>query len=142
MDKTDDDVNHPTHYTSHPSGLEIIELTRWMPFNLGNAFKYLARANLKHESPLKDLKKAQWYVNDYADNYKQLMPYKQLLWGLAQKAYDETSYLFFRHETCLCMKMIHEITTTHRGLDMNLQKLQRDLSEKIRKASEQQTTNQ
>lgn len=58
-----DPVNHPTHYTSHPSGIECIEITRHMGFNLGNAFKYIWRADLKGNS-IEDLEKAVWYIQD------------------------------------------------------------------------------
>ncbi len=57
-----DPVNHPPHYTSHPSGIECIEITRHMGFNLGNAMKYIWRADLK--GGLQDLQKALWYIND------------------------------------------------------------------------------
>ena len=30
-------VNHPPHYSAHPSGVEVIELTEHLPFCLGNA---------------------------------------------------------------------------------------------------------
>jgi hypothetical protein len=55
-----DPVNHPPHYTSHPSGVECIAVTEHMNFNIGNAVKYLWRADLKNG--LEDLRKAQWYV--------------------------------------------------------------------------------
>jgi hypothetical protein len=59
-----DPVNHPKHYTTHPSGVECIQITEHMGFNLGNAMKYLWRAGLKDgEDELKDLKKAIWYIN-------------------------------------------------------------------------------
>lgn len=58
-----DPVNHPKHYTSHPSGIECIEITRHMGFNLGNAVKYLWRCDLKRDA-IEDLKKAIWYIND------------------------------------------------------------------------------
>jgi len=59
-----DPVNHPKHYVSHPSGVECIQITEHMGFNLGNAMKYLWRAGLKDgEDELKDLKKAIWYIN-------------------------------------------------------------------------------
>ena len=32
-----DPVNHPKHYTEHPSGIECIQITEHMGFNLGNA---------------------------------------------------------------------------------------------------------
>lgn len=57
-----DMVNHPPHYTSHPSGVECIDVTEHYNFNTGNAIKYLWRAGLKG-ARLEDLKKARWYVD-------------------------------------------------------------------------------
>lgn len=57
-----DPVNHPKHYTSHPSGVECITVTEHMGFNVGNAVKYLWRADEKGNA-LEDLKKARWYVD-------------------------------------------------------------------------------
>ena len=61
--KQEDPVNHPTHYTSHPSGIECLTITRHMGFNLGNAVKYIWRADLKNNA-LEDLKKAEFYIKD------------------------------------------------------------------------------
>jgi hypothetical protein len=61
-DPTPDLVNHPPHYTSHPSGVECITVTEHMGFNLGNALKYIWRADEKG-SALEDLRKARWYVD-------------------------------------------------------------------------------
>lgn len=55
-------VNHPPHYTAHPSGIECIQITETMNFCLGNAIKYIWRSDLKHDA-IEDLKKAVWYVN-------------------------------------------------------------------------------
>lgn len=57
-----DPVNHPKHYTSHKSGIECIQITEHMGFNLGNAFKYIWRADLKHDA-IEDLRKARWYLD-------------------------------------------------------------------------------
>lgn len=57
-----DSVNSPKHYNSHPSGIECIEITEHMNFNLGNAMKYIWRAALKGNA-VEDLKKAVWYLN-------------------------------------------------------------------------------
>lgn len=57
-----DPVNHPKHYTSHPSGVECITVTEHMGFNLGNAVKYIWRADLKADA-IEDLKKARWYID-------------------------------------------------------------------------------
>lgn len=66
-----DNVNHPSHYTSHPSGVECIEITRHYCFSIGNAIKYLWRAGLKNDAGLsdldkeiEDLEKAKWYIQD------------------------------------------------------------------------------
>lgn len=56
-----DQVNHPRHYNSHPSGIECIEVVEHMPFNIGNAVKYLWRCGLKGDE-IEDLKKARWYI--------------------------------------------------------------------------------
>ncbi len=56
-----DPVDHPTHYTEHPSGVECIEITEHMNFCLGNAIKYIWRADLK--GGVEDLHKARWYID-------------------------------------------------------------------------------
>lgn len=60
--KKEDLVNHPKHYTSHPSGVECIQVTEHMGFNLGNAMKYIWRADEKGNA-VEDLRKAVWYIN-------------------------------------------------------------------------------
>jgi len=57
-----DMVNHPPHYTSHASGIETIQITEHMNFCLGNAIKYILRAELKGKK-IEDLEKAIWYIN-------------------------------------------------------------------------------
>lgn len=56
-------VDHPKHYNAHPSGIECIEVVRHMSFNIGNAMKYLWRADEKG-APIEDLEKAIWYIQD------------------------------------------------------------------------------
>lgn len=59
-----DPVNHPKHYTQHPSGVECIQVTEHMTFNIGNTIKYCWRAGLKDSAPsVQDLKKARWYLD-------------------------------------------------------------------------------
>ena len=60
-----DKVNHPTHYTTVPSGVECIQITRHRNFNIGNAFKYLWRAGIKDDQKqIEDLQKAIFYIQD------------------------------------------------------------------------------
>ena len=61
-----DEVNHPSHYTAHPSGVECIQITEHMGFNLGNAIKYVWRADLK-DTAVQDLQKAAWYIEREID---------------------------------------------------------------------------
>ena len=61
-----DAVNHPKHYTGHPSGIECIQITEHMGFCLGNAVKYIWRADLKNDA-LEDLRKAVWYIEREID---------------------------------------------------------------------------
>lgn len=60
-----DNVNHPKHYTSHSSGVEAIEITRWLRGPYSNACKYVMRGwdGLKGD-PIEDLEKALWYLDD------------------------------------------------------------------------------
>ena len=62
MSDLHESVNHPPHYLAHPSGVECIEVTEHMNFNLGNAIKYIWRAGLKSQNPIEDLSKARWYI--------------------------------------------------------------------------------
>lgn len=70
-------VNHPSHYTSHPSGVECIQITEHYNFCIGNAIKYLWRNGLKGEQgktdkqkQIEDLEKAIWYINREIENLK------------------------------------------------------------------------
>lgn len=56
-----DMVDHPPHYTSHPSEVECIEITEHMNFCVGNAMKYLWRCDLKGDA-VENLEKAKWYI--------------------------------------------------------------------------------
>ena len=73
FNKKNDKVNHPSHYLwlKDKVGIEVIDITRHMDFDLGNAIKYILRAGHKTEEgydnkskTVEDLKKAIWYIND------------------------------------------------------------------------------
>ena len=57
-----DMVSNPEHYNNHPSGIECIQVAEHMGFNLGNAIKYIWRADEKG-ADIQDLEKAAWYIN-------------------------------------------------------------------------------
>lgn len=70
-----DKVNNPKHYTSHPSGIECIQITEHYNFCIGNAIKYLWRQGLKEETgyetldkQVEDCKKAIWYINRHIES--------------------------------------------------------------------------
>lgn len=56
-----DIVSHPAHYTGHPSGVECIEVVRYLPACWANLIKYLWRAELKNGG--EDLAKAGQYAS-------------------------------------------------------------------------------
>lgn len=64
-----DMINHPPHYTNSPAKcecgrtIECIDVTRHMGFSLGNAVKYIWRADLKGAA-IEDLRKAEFYIKD------------------------------------------------------------------------------
>jgi transposase len=61
--ETPDPVNSPPHYTN--GGIETIDYieAKDLNYRLGNVVKYVSRAGKKIDSdPLKDLLKAQWYL--------------------------------------------------------------------------------
>jgi hypothetical protein len=67
--KQGDPINHPKHYTLHPSGVECIAIVEWMNFNRGNAVKYIWRAGEKGDV-VEDLLKAIWYLNREIERVK------------------------------------------------------------------------
>lgn len=73
----DENVSHPSHYTQlkEKSGIEVIDITRHLNFNLGNSIKYILRSGKKpiidkdlsddfNKAAIQDLRKAIWYLND------------------------------------------------------------------------------
>ena len=73
----DENVSHPSHYTwlKEHGGIEVIDITRHLNFNLGNSLKYILRAGKKpiidkdlsddfNKAAIQDLRKAIWYLND------------------------------------------------------------------------------
>lgn len=70
-----DPVNHPSHYTSHPSGVECITITQHHNFCIGSAMKYLWRQGLKEgSSSVQDLEKAKWYIQAEINRIAELVP--------------------------------------------------------------------
>ena len=78
--KEDENVYHPSHYTwlKDKCGIEVIDITRHLGFDLGNAVKYILRAGRKPiinenlsddflRAAIQDLKKALFYINDKID---------------------------------------------------------------------------
>ena len=78
--KEDEKVSHPSHYTwlKDKCGIEVIDITRHLDFDLGNAIKYILRAGRKPiinenlsddflRAAIQDLKKALFYINDKID---------------------------------------------------------------------------
>lgn len=57
-------IDHPSHHaraSSHPTAVECIDLVEHLPFCVGNAIRYVYRANHKNNAT-KDYRKAAWYL--------------------------------------------------------------------------------
>lgn len=74
-------VNHPSHYTwlKNLCGVEVIDITRHLDFDTGNAVKYLLRHGRKEEEgisnvdkAIEDLEKSIWYIKDKINTLKSL----------------------------------------------------------------------
>ena len=63
--KTNEQVNHPSHYGGKDNPYEVIKvIENWnLDFHLGNTVKYISRAGKKDtDKELQDLKKAMFYL--------------------------------------------------------------------------------
>jgi len=60
-----DSISHPEHYNNHPSGVECKEISKWFSHPLASAIEYIWRAELKHESPEEDIRKAIFWLQEY-----------------------------------------------------------------------------
>lgn len=78
-------IDHPQHY-QHPSGVEAIDICEHLGFNLGNAYKYLARAGKKGPAA-EDLRKAAWYLRREAGRVPRFKP---MIAPIAVRAMAET----------------------------------------------------
>lgn len=64
MEKPEFDiVRKARHYNVHASGIECIEVVRHLPFDLGNAVKYIWRCGEKGNHQ-QDIEKALYYLED------------------------------------------------------------------------------
>lgn len=84
---THDPVNHPNHYTTHPSGVECIQVTEHMNFNVGNAIKYCFRSGSKN-SAIEDLRKGVWYARRELERVSAGRALRGVFLGVCEKRAD------------------------------------------------------
>lgn len=96
-DKDNDDINHPSHYTS--GGMEVWDILKakltpeqYYGFMYGNALKYLFRHEHKGHA-IKDLEKAAVYTN----KCKQILESQRANYGTYVKCEDPAGY-----PSCAC----------------------------------------
>jgi len=65
----------PSHYRSHPSGVECIEISKHLSGCLAQSFQYLWRCGQK-DDPVQELEKAMWFIEVEltVDNKHYLLP--------------------------------------------------------------------
>ena len=66
-----DDINNPSHYTSHPSGVECKDIIKHMDWAQGSAIKYLWRMGKKGDDAIKDLLKAKKCIDFQIEKIKE-----------------------------------------------------------------------
>lgn len=102
------DIHHPSHYTAYRP--EVIEITRHLPFCLGNVVKYVLRAPYKDKA--KDIEKALQYL-DWSDDQPIVMQPKDaqsLLFAI-----DDLS-VFLRSNTVGCGVLLDKFITRLRSV--------------------------
>ena len=111
-----DSVNNPRHYTSHPSGVECIEITEHLCFNLGNAVKYCFRSGNKVRSEeIQDLQKGIWYAEREMESFPERYKVRSKhTWKVSIDRVGENQgpssdqewiydlYVFFTHKVAVC----------------------------------------
>jgi len=110
-----DNINHPPHYTSHPSGVECVDIAEHLSFNLGNALKYVWRAGKKDpEKRQEDLDKARWYIDreerhlEVVQSHEIIQPGSEgVVRYLARKVVDQEQA--WRNGASLVEAMVHQI---------------------------------
>ena len=65
----EDMVNHPRHYTSHPSGVECKDISKHFDSPRGQAIQYIWRCEDKGH-PVTDLKKAIFWLEEKIKMYE------------------------------------------------------------------------
>ena len=68
-------VDHPNHYGGKDNPYETIKIIENLGFgfHIGNVFKYIARAGKKNpDTKIEDLRKAQWYLQRYIEEYENI----------------------------------------------------------------------
>lgn len=107
-----DNVNHPKHYTQH-NGYECIEFARWLPFSLGNAFKYLWRH--KDKNGVEDLRKAVWYLKDWLANPEDGKPLPDHVVDRWEK--------FFMYSKASCLRVMHAVLIYRESIKVEVAEL-------------------
>lgn len=113
-----DPVNHPEHYTSHPSGFECFDVIRYLPVTFGNLIKYLWRMELK--GGLQDYEKALWYLQQIDPVDIQLVrniPDTARMWKYIDKVLDWERQPYGLLGTGLCaVRAIKEDSCDYRDI--------------------------
>lgn len=114
----EDKVNHPKHYTSHPSGVECIDITKHYCFEVGNSIKYLWRCGLKQEEgmtssekEIEDLEKAKWYIDSRIKTLKGIPDLNNIHKKNIKKLIDILDNILTYHNNNIILKNPISIST-------------------------------
>lgn len=115
-----DMVNHPPHYEPMPGvDFDCITVVRHLSFSVGNAVKYVWRADRKNGR--EDIEKARWYMKDainyatpvYTDAIEERYLTDELLQIVAEAQTNELRERFFTairfKNTCFALRVLDTI---------------------------------
>jgi hypothetical protein len=133
-------VSHPNHYTSHPSGIECLEISRYLPFGLGNCIKYLWRSGIKggQEKRLEDVSKALFYLDDALAEWQGIRVNATFMMNMARFLRAMASPSINKREEDLLliraiMAMYQDMECDTVDLNRELKSMRTDLAELVEK---------
>ena len=109
--KMSDMVNFPPHYNEHPSGIECIQITEHMGFNLGNAVKYtraMQNARIEIGGKREGLENL-YYVRDNGIGFN--MRYYDKLFGVFRRLHSDNEY----EGTGIGLAIVKQVVERHGG---------------------------
>lgn len=128
-----DNVNHPKHYLSHPSGIECFDVIETTPNEVSNPIKYLYRKDYKNG--LEDVRKSLWYLRKCSGRAYEVLSSHGLFVKNAELAQivarHEDGDSLLMHALCVLIAGVHETYDEFRAcIERAIQRVEQEINEK------------